>query len=126
MLADAIFAEGLPFHGGNRGSNPLGDAIYFRYLVVTRLVTYPINVQYTWIDPRKAEVVPRSRAGPFAQQRQLHRRARRKFRVAATPRALRPAWSAPHRSSKRRVSVVAASGGVSMSRLLVGMITKIV
>src|SRR5208283_4954012 len=35
-------------------------------------------------------------------------------------------WRAPHRSSMRRVSAVAASGGVSMRRLLVGMIKKIV
>ena len=26
MLADANFAEGLPSHGGNTGSNPVGDA----------------------------------------------------------------------------------------------------
>src|SRR5690349_13096545 len=39
---------------------------------------------------------------------------------------LRPTRSAPHLSSMRRVSAVAAFGGVSMSRLLVGMITKIV
>ena len=56
-------------------------------------------------------------------QRQSHRRAHGKISAAATPRALRPAWSVPHRSSMRRVSAVAASGGVSMSRLLVGMIT---
>jgi len=33
---------------------------------------------------------------------------------------------APHRSSVRRVSTVAASGGIFMRRLLVGMIMKIV
>jgi hypothetical protein len=43
-----------------------------------------------------------------------------------TPRALRPAWRVPHRSSMRRVSAVAASGDVSTRRLLVGIITKIV
>src|SRR5216683_1036293 len=59
-------------------------------------------------------------------QQQPHHLAHRKIRAATRPRALRPAWSAPHRSSMRRVSAVAASGGVSMRRLLGGMIMKIV
>ena len=63
---------------------------------------------------------------PGATLKQLHRSAHRKIRVAARPRVLRPAWRAPHRSSKRRVSAEAACGSVSMSRLLVGMITNIV
>ena len=45
--------------------------------------------------------------------------------VAARSRAHRPAWRVPHRSIMRRVSDEAASGGASMRRLLVGMITKI-
>jgi hypothetical protein len=56
----------------------------------------------------------------------LHRWTHRKIRVAVRPRALRPAWRVPHRSSMRRVSAVAASGDVSMRRLLVGMIMNIV
>jgi hypothetical protein len=59
-------------------------------------------------------------------QQQPHRWAHRKIRVAMRPRALRPAWRAPHRSIMWRVSAVAASGAVSMRSLLVGMITKIV
>ena len=59
-------------------------------------------------------------------QQQPHRWAHRKIRVAARPRALRPAWSVPHLSISWRVSAVATSGGVSMRSLLVGMMMKIV
>jgi hypothetical protein len=59
-------------------------------------------------------------------QQQPHCWAHKKIRVATRPRALRPAWRAPHRSSMRRVSAVAASDGVSMRRLLVGMMMNIV
>jgi hypothetical protein len=34
MLADANLPTGLPFHGGNRGSNPLGDARKINHLCV--------------------------------------------------------------------------------------------
>src|SRR5262249_49210159 len=41
-------------------------------------------------------------------------------------RALRRAWRVPHRSSMRRVPILAVFHGLSMRRLLVGMIMKIV
>ena len=36
MLADVNLAARVPFHGGNRGSNPLGDANKFKSLVLIR------------------------------------------------------------------------------------------
>jgi len=37
---------------------------------------------------------------------------------------LRPAWSIPHVSMRRRVSAVAASGGVAAMRLFTGRMTS--
>jgi hypothetical protein len=58
-----------------------------------------------------------------ARKRRLYPGAHRKISVAARPRALRPPWRKPHCLIIWRVSAVAASGGVSMRRRFVGMIT---
>jgi hypothetical protein len=51
-------------------------------------------------------------------------KAHRNIAVAAAPKAPRTACSRPHVSTSRRASASAASTGVAISLLLVGMITR--
>jgi hypothetical protein len=72
--------------------------------------------------------LPRPAVPPqrYSRATQLHRSAHKKMRVAASPKALRPAWRMPHHPIMLRVSAVAPPAGVFIRRRLVGMITKIV
>src|SRR5215472_2871156 len=68
----------------------------------------------------------RLRRGDHSRGLQPHLGANRKIRAATRPRALRPAWKRPHRPIMRRVSAVAAPGGVFIRGRLTGIITTIV
>jgi hypothetical protein len=54
----------------------------------------------------------RCHRGRHSRGTELHRSAHKKTRVAASPRALRPAWRMPHLPIMRRVSAVAPPAGV--------------
>src|SRR5215469_12835893 len=72
------------------------------------------DVNYRQPRPTSAwrQLCRRLRRGDHSRGLQLHLGANRKIRAAARSRALRLAWKIPQRPIIRRVSTVAAHGGV--------------